>query len=94
MREAGYSAADADRLSREYAESQFPRGSGLIPQPVNHNPDGAIGGYRTPYTYGDWQVNNALGNLTKQERDALRAWLLTQDRDAIVNIRLWRGDVG
>lgn len=94
LREAGYSAADADRLSREYAESQFPRGSGLIPQPVIHNPDGAIGGYPTPYTYGDWQVNNALGNLTKQERDALRAWLQTQDPNAIVNIRLWRGDGG
>lgn len=94
LREAGYSAADADRLSREYAESQFPRGSGLIPQPVIHNPDGAIGGYQTPYTYGDWQVNNALGNLTKQERDALRAWLQTQDPNAIVDIRLWRGDGG
>lgn len=91
----GYSAAEAKRLAREYAEAQFPRGSGgLIPQPVIHNPDGAIGGYTTPFTYGDWQVNNALGTLTKQERDALRAWLQTQDPNAIVDIRLWRGDGG
>ncbi|MCX8557213.1 hypothetical protein OS121_19355 [Mycolicibacterium mucogenicum] len=94
LRESGYSAAEADRLSREYAEAQFPRDAGLIPQPVIHNPDGAIGGYPTPYTYGDWQVNNALGNLTKQEKDALRAWLLTQDPNAIVNIRLGRHDGG
>ncbi|MBE5488564.1 hypothetical protein E3G71_001065 [Mycobacteroides abscessus] len=95
LREAGYSAAEAKRLAQEYAEAQFPSGSGgLIPQPVIHNPDGAIGGYTKAFTYGDWQVNNALGTLTKQEKDALRAWLLTQDRDAIVDIRLWRGDGG
>ncbi|DAZ90284.1 hypothetical protein [Mycobacteroides abscessus] len=88
---AGHSPADAKRLASEYAEAQFPRESGLIPQPVIHNPDGAGGGYTRAYTYGDWQVNNALGNLTKQEKDALRAFLETQPRDAIVNIRLTDG---
>ncbi|ANA97700.1 TPA_asm: WXG-100 motif and Tde-like DNAse [Mycobacterium phage McProf] len=88
---AGHSPADAKRLAGEYAEAQFPREPGLIPQPVIHNPDGAGGGYTRAYTYGDWQVNNALGNLTKQEKDALRAFLETQPRDAIVNIRLTDG---
>lgn len=88
---AGHSPAEAKRLAGEYAEAQFPRDPGLIPQPVIHNPDGAGGGYTRAYTYGDWQVNNALGNLTKQEKDALRAFLETQPRDAIVNIRLTDG---
>lgn len=90
LMDAGYSAAEAKRLASEYAGAQFPREPGLIPQPVIHNPDGAGGGYQRAFTYGDWQVNNALGNLTKQEKDALRAWLETQDPNAIVNIRLGR----
>ncbi|WP_206416031.1 hypothetical protein [Mycobacteroides abscessus] len=90
LMDAGYSPSEAKRLAREYADTQFPSGSGLIPQPVIHNPDGAGGGYRQAFTYGDWQVNNALGNLTKQEKDALRNWLETQDPNAIVNIRLGR----
>lgn len=85
---AGYDPIDADTLAKNYAHEQFPTGPGLIPQPVIHNPDGAIGGYREALTYGDWQVNNALGNLTKQEKEAFRAWLQTQDPNAIVNVRL------
>ncbi|SHZ72288.1 Uncharacterised protein [Mycobacteroides abscessus subsp. abscessus] len=88
--DAGYSASDAKRLARDYADAQFPAGSGLIPQPVIHNPDIKFGGYTNGLTYGDWQVNNALGNLTKQESDAFKAWLKTQDPNAIVNIRLGR----
>lgn len=88
--DAGYSPAEAKRLAREYADAQFPASPGLIPQPVIHNPDIKFGGYTEGLTYGDWQVNNALGNLTKQERDAFRAWLETQDPNAIVNIRLGR----
>ncbi|MBN7483789.1 hypothetical protein [Mycobacteroides abscessus] len=88
--DAGYSPAEAKRLAREYADAQFPSSPGLIPQPVIHNPDIKFGGYTEGLTYGDWQVNNALGNLTKQERDAFRAWLETQDPNAIVNIRLGR----
>ena len=91
LRAAGYGPEEAGRLARDYADQQFPKDSGLIPQPVLHNPDGAIGGYREPLTYGDWQVNNALGNLTKQERDALRIWLQNQPPDSIVNIRLGDG---
>ncbi|WP_338011667.1 hypothetical protein [Mycobacteroides abscessus] len=88
--DSGYSPAEAKRLAREYANAQFPAGPGLIPQPVIHNPDIKFGGYTEGLTYGDWQVNNALGNLTKQEREAFQAWLLTQDPNAIVNIRLGR----
>ena len=88
--DAGYSPAEAKRLAREYANAQFPAGPGLIPQPVIHNPDIKFGGYTEGLTYGDWQVNNALGNLTKQEREAFQTWLLTQDPNAIVNIRLGR----
>lgn len=90
LRKAGYGPEQAGQLARTYANEQFPKDSGLIEQPVIHNPDGAIGGYKDALTYGDWQVNNALGNLTKQERDALRAWLQTQDPNAIVNINLGR----
>lgn len=85
--DAGYSPMEADRLANNYASEQFPEGPGLIPQPVIHNPDIKFGGYRDGLTYGDWQVNNALGNLTKQERDAFKAWLETQDPNAIVNTR-------
>uniref|UniRef100_UPI0039BEABD9 hypothetical protein n=1 Tax=Mycobacteroides abscessus TaxID=36809 RepID=UPI0039BEABD9 len=85
--DAGYSPIEADRLANNYASEQFPEGPGLIPQPVIHNPDIKFGGYRDGLTYGDWQVNNALGNLTKQERDAFKAWLETQDPNAIVNTR-------
>lgn len=88
LRAAGYSAADAKVHARDYAEAQFPKDSGLIPQPVLHNPDGGLGGPPVPITYGDWQVNNALGTLTKQQKDVVRAWLLDQDPNAIVNIRL------
>ncbi|SHX53632.1 Uncharacterised protein [Mycobacteroides abscessus subsp. massiliense] len=90
LMDAGYSPMEADRLAKAYANEQFPRDSGLIPQPATHNPDGAIGGYPNALTYGDWQVNNALGTLTKQEKDAFRAWLQTQDPNAIVNINLGR----
>lgn len=90
LRKAGYGPEQAEQLAKSYANEQFPKDSGLIEQPVIHNPDGAIGGYKEALTYGDWQVNNALGNLTKQERDALRAWLQTQDPNAIVNINLGR----
>ncbi|MFA4084308.1 hypothetical protein ONA92_21660 [Mycobacteroides salmoniphilum] len=88
LRNAGYGPAEAERLAEEYAHKQFPTSPGLIPQPVIHNPDIKFGGYTDGLTYGDWQVNNALGNLTKQERDAFKAWLETQDPNAIVNIRL------
>ncbi|EIC63619.1 hypothetical protein OUW_20586 [Mycobacteroides abscessus M93] len=90
LRKAGYGPQQAEQLAKTYANEQFPKDSGLIEQPVIHNPDGAIGGYKDALTYGDWQVNNALGNLTKQEKDALRAWLQTQDPNAIVNINLGR----
>lgn len=93
LRDAGYDAAQAERLSEDYANEQFPSGpGGLIPQPATHNPDGALGGYKNPLTYGDWQVNNALGTLTKQQKDAVRAWLETQDPNAIVNIRITGGE--
>ncbi|SIE96275.1 hypothetical protein [Mycobacteroides abscessus] len=93
LRDAGYDAAQAERLSEDYANKQFPTGpGGLIPQPATHNPDGALGGYKDPLTYGDWQVNNALGTLTKQQKDAVRAWLETQDPNAIVNIRITGGE--
>ncbi|MDQ8118559.1 hypothetical protein [Mycobacteroides abscessus] len=90
LRKAGYGPEQAEQLAKTYANEQFPRDSGLIPQPATHNPDGAIGGYPNALTYGDWQVNNALGTLTKQEKDAFRAWLQTQDPNAIVNINLGR----
>ncbi|OHU55939.1 hypothetical protein BKG83_17340 [Mycobacteroides chelonae] len=88
---AGYEPADAQRLARDYADAQFPTSPGLIPQPVIHNPDIKFGGYRDGLTYGDWQVNNALGNLTKQEREAFQAWLETQDPRAIVSVRIAGG---
>lgn len=90
LRKAGYGPEQAEQLAKTYANEQFPRDSGLIPQPATHNPDGAIGGYPNALTYGDWRVNNALGTLTKQEKDAFRAWLQTQDPNAIVNINLGR----
>ncbi|WP_234799513.1 hypothetical protein [Mycobacteroides abscessus] len=92
LRDAGYGAGQAERLAEDYANKQFPKESGLIPQPVLHNPDGGLGGYRQPITYGDWQVNNALGSLTKQQKDIVRAWLGDQDPNAIVNIRLADGE--
>ncbi len=93
LRKAGYGPEEAQRLAMQYANEQFPSGpGGLIPQPATHNPDGALGGYKNPLTYGDWQVNNALGNLTKQEKDAVRAWLEAQDPNAIVNIRITGGE--
>ncbi|MDO3167195.1 hypothetical protein P5V90_09535 [Mycobacteroides abscessus subsp. abscessus] len=93
LRQAGYGPEEAQRLAMQYANEQFPSGpGGLIPQPATHNPDGALGGYKNPLTYGDWQVNNALGTLTKQQKDAVRAWLETQDPNAIVNIRITGGE--
>ncbi|WP_074326346.1 hypothetical protein, partial [Mycobacteroides abscessus] len=93
LRQAGYGPEEAQRLAMQYANEQFPSGpGGLIPQPATHNPDGALGGYKDPLTYGDWQVNNALGTLTKQQKDAVRAWLETQDPNAIVNIRITGGE--
>ncbi|SLJ82217.1 Uncharacterised protein [Mycobacteroides abscessus subsp. abscessus] len=59
---------------------------------TSSSPRGALGGYKDPLTYGDWQVNNALGTLTKQQKDAVRAWLETQDPNAIVNIRITGGE--
>lgn len=86
--DAGYAPAEAERLAKDYSLQQFPTTSGHIPQPVIHNPDIKMGGNPNALTYGDWQVNNALGTLTKQEMDAFRAWLETQPPDAIVNIKL------
>ncbi|WP_147378852.1 WXG100 family type VII secretion target [Mycobacteroides abscessus] len=88
LMDAGYGPAEAERLAKDYASQQFPAGSGTIPQPVIHNPDIKMGGPPNALTYGDWQVNNALGTLTKQEMDSFRAWLETQPPDAIVNVRL------
>ncbi|WP_126315444.1 hypothetical protein [Mycobacteroides chelonae] len=87
---AGYGVAEAAKLAQDYALQQFPKESGLIPQPVLHNPDMAIGGSPDAYTYGDWQVNNALATLTKQEKDAFIAWLKTQDPNAVLNVKLER----
>lgn len=86
--EIGYGPQEAAMFAEEYALKQFPKESGLITNPVIHNPDMAIGGPAEAGTYGDWQVNNALGTLTKQERDAFIAWLKTQDPQAVLNVKM------
>ncbi len=88
LREIGYSPQEAAKFAEEYALKQFPKESGLITNPVIHNPDMAMGGPADAGTYGDWQVNNALGTLTKQERDAFIAWLKTQDPQAVLNVKM------
>lgn len=70
------------RLSKKLA-SEFFRG-----QDMTHDPDINNAGPDVLLNYGDRGVNRFLGNFSKQERAALKAWLRAQDLDSVINVKI------
>ncbi|MGC4936223.1 polymorphic toxin type 15 domain-containing protein [Gordonia sp. DT30] len=69
----GISPETAEEVAEAYADVQL-YGSGSD-QVITHNNDQVAGGRRSASTYGDRDVNGALGSTNQQEKAALRAWL-------------------